>query len=88
MLILGLGWGLLAAGIHAFMYVFVLSASINGLCHYKGYQNFENTATNIRPSRCSPAAKDCTTTITAILEARSSASAAANSIPPGPSSAC
>jgi stearoyl-CoA desaturase (Delta-9 desaturase) len=47
-LTLGLGWGLFAAGFHAFMYVFVLSSSINGLCHYKGYKNFENTATNIR----------------------------------------
>jgi stearoyl-CoA desaturase (delta-9 desaturase) len=47
-LTLGIGWGLFAAAFHAFMYVFVLSASINGLCHYKGYRNFENTATNIR----------------------------------------
>ena len=39
---------LLAAGIHAVMYVFVLSSSINGLCHTAGYRNFENTATNIR----------------------------------------
>lgn len=45
---LGLWWGLLAAGIHAFMYVFVLSSSINGLCHHVGYKNFDNTATNIR----------------------------------------
>jgi stearoyl-CoA desaturase (delta-9 desaturase) len=47
-LVLGLWWGLLAAGIHAVMYVFVLSSSINGLCHTVGYRNFENTATNIR----------------------------------------
>ncbi len=47
-LVLGLGWGLLAAGIHAVMYVFVLSSSINGLCHHVGYRNFDNTATNIR----------------------------------------
>ena len=45
---LGIGWGLLAAGIHAVMFVFVLSSSINGLCHHVGYKNFENTATNIR----------------------------------------
>jgi len=45
---LGLWWGLLAAGIHAVMYVFVLSSSINGLCHSVGYRNFDNTATNIR----------------------------------------
>ena len=45
---LGLGWGLLAAGIHAVMYVFVLSSSINGLCHAVGYKNFDNTATNLR----------------------------------------
>lgn len=47
-LVLGIGWGLLAAGIHAIMYVFVLSSSINGLCHHVGYKNFENTATNLR----------------------------------------
>jgi stearoyl-CoA desaturase (Delta-9 desaturase) len=47
-LVLGLWWGLLAAGIHAVMYVFVLSSSINGLCHHVGYRNFDNTATNIR----------------------------------------
>jgi stearoyl-CoA desaturase (delta-9 desaturase) len=47
-LVLGLGWGLLAAAIHLFMYVFVLSSSINGLCHYLGYRNFDNTATNLR----------------------------------------
>lgn len=46
--VLGLGWGLFAAGFHAFMYVFVLSSSINGLCHYYGYRNFDNTATNVR----------------------------------------
>ena len=45
---LGLWWGLLAAGVHAVMYVFVLSSSINGLCHYVGYRNFDNTATNVR----------------------------------------
>ena len=47
-LALGFWWGLLAAGIHAVMYVFVLSSSINGLCHHVGYRNFDNTATNIR----------------------------------------
>jgi stearoyl-CoA desaturase (delta-9 desaturase) len=46
--VLGLWWGLLAAGLHAVMYVFVLSSSINGLCHHVGYRNFDNTATNIR----------------------------------------
>ena len=46
--VLGPVWGLFAAGLHAFMYVFVLSSSINGLCHHVGYKNFENTATNIR----------------------------------------
>ena len=46
--ILGIGWGLLAASIHAVVYVFVLSSSINGLCHAVGYKNFDNTATNLR----------------------------------------
>lgn len=45
---LGVGWGLFAAGFHAFMYVFVLSSSINGLCHTVGQRNFNNTATNVR----------------------------------------
>lgn len=47
-LVLGLWWGLLAAGIHAVTYVFFLTSSINGLCHHAGYRNFDNTATNIR----------------------------------------
>ena len=46
--LIGVSWGLLAAAIHGFVYIFVLSSSINGLCHYWGYKNFENTATNIR----------------------------------------
>jgi stearoyl-CoA desaturase (delta-9 desaturase) len=46
--VIGLGWGLLAAAIHAVIYVFVLSSSINGLCHHVGYKNFDNTATNLR----------------------------------------
>ena len=46
--LIGVWWALLAAGIHAVMYVFVLSSSINGLCHHVGYKNFPNTATNIR----------------------------------------
>ena len=45
---LGLWWGLFAAALHAVMYVFVLSASINGLCHFAGYKNFANTATNLK----------------------------------------
>lgn len=36
--VLGPVWGLFAAGLHAFMYVFVLSSSINGLCHHVGYR--------------------------------------------------
>jgi stearoyl-CoA desaturase (Delta-9 desaturase) len=47
-LVFGLRLGLLAAGIHAVLYVGVLSSSINGLCHWVGYRNFDNTATNIR----------------------------------------
>jgi stearoyl-CoA desaturase (delta-9 desaturase) len=41
-------WGLFAAGFAGFMYVFVLSPSINGLCHAFGYKNFDNTAGNFR----------------------------------------
>jgi len=47
-LVLGLWWGVFAAVVHAVMYVFVLSSSINGLCHTFGYRNFDNTATNVR----------------------------------------
>jgi fatty-acid desaturase len=46
--LIGVGWGLLAAGLHALTYVFFLSSSINGLCHTRGYRTFDNTATNIR----------------------------------------
>jgi stearoyl-CoA desaturase (delta-9 desaturase) len=46
--VLGIGWGLLAAGLHAVIYVFALTSSINGLCHHVCYKNFDNTATNIR----------------------------------------
>jgi stearoyl-CoA desaturase (delta-9 desaturase) len=46
--LIGIGPALLAAAIHAMMYVFVLSSSINGLCHAVGYKNFDNTATNLR----------------------------------------
>ena len=47
-LLIGTGPALTAAAIHAFTYVFVLSSSINGLCHAVGYRNFDNTATNLR----------------------------------------
>jgi stearoyl-CoA desaturase (delta-9 desaturase) len=46
--LIGVGWGLLAAGLHGVIYVFFLSSSINGLCHARGYRTFQNTATNIR----------------------------------------
>jgi len=46
--LIGVGWALFAAATHGVLYVFVLSPSINGLCHYHGYKNFNNTATNIR----------------------------------------
>jgi len=41
-------WGLFTVGFAGFMYVFVLSSSINGLCHQFGYKNFDNTAGNFR----------------------------------------
>jgi stearoyl-CoA desaturase (Delta-9 desaturase) len=41
-------WGLFASVFAGFLYVFVLSSSINGLCHYFGYKNFDNTAGNFR----------------------------------------
>ncbi|MDP3875132.1 MAG: fatty acid desaturase [bacterium] len=44
--ILGIKWGLIAAGIHTVMYMCVLTSSINGLCHYTGSKNFANSAYN------------------------------------------
>ncbi len=41
-------WGLFTVAFAGFMYVFVLSSSINGLCHRFGYKNFDNTAGNFR----------------------------------------
>jgi stearoyl-CoA desaturase (delta-9 desaturase) len=40
--------GLLAASLHAVLYVFVLAPLINGLGHWRGSQNFTNTAYNSR----------------------------------------
>jgi stearoyl-CoA desaturase (delta-9 desaturase) len=45
--VIGVRWGLLAAGLHGVIYVFFLSSSINGLCHVRGFRTFDNTATNI-----------------------------------------
>jgi stearoyl-CoA desaturase (Delta-9 desaturase) len=45
-LVLGLGPGLIAASVHAVLYVFVLAPLINGLGHWRGAQNFSNTAYN------------------------------------------
>ena len=40
--------GLIAAGAHAVLYVFVLAPAINGLGHWRGAKNFNNTAFNSR----------------------------------------
>ena len=45
-LVLGVGPGLAAALIHAVLYVFVAAPLINGLGHWRGAQNFGNTAYN------------------------------------------
>jgi stearoyl-CoA desaturase (delta-9 desaturase) len=45
-LVLGTGLGLIAASVHAVLYVFVLAPLINGLGHWRGAQNFSNTAYN------------------------------------------
>jgi stearoyl-CoA desaturase (Delta-9 desaturase) len=47
-LILGLWSGLIAAAIHAVLYVFVVAPLINGIGHWRGAQNFGNTAYNSR----------------------------------------
>ncbi len=40
-------WGLLASAISMLIYI-VSSSTINGLCHWIGYKNFENTAMNLQ----------------------------------------
>lgn len=40
--------GLIAAGAHAVLYVVVLAPAINGLGHWRGAKNFNNTAFNSR----------------------------------------
>jgi fatty-acid desaturase len=47
-LVLGLRPGLVAAPAHAIVYVFVLAPLINGLGHWRGAQDFDNTAYNSR----------------------------------------
>ncbi|MBI2206753.1 MAG: fatty acid desaturase [Candidatus Rokubacteria bacterium] len=47
-LTLGLWGGLAAAVLHAVLYVFVVAPLINGLGHWRGAQNFMNTAYNSR----------------------------------------
>ena len=47
-LTLGVWSGLLVALTHAVLYVFVLAPVINGLGHWRGAQNFANTAYNSR----------------------------------------
>ncbi|MGH7277738.1 MAG: fatty acid desaturase [Candidatus Rokuibacteriota bacterium] len=46
--VLGFWPGIIAAVVHAVLYVFVLAPLINGLGHWHGGQNFENTAYNWR----------------------------------------
>jgi stearoyl-CoA desaturase (Delta-9 desaturase) len=43
---IGIGPGLVAGVVHAVLYVFVLAPMINALGHWRGSQNFENTARN------------------------------------------
>jgi stearoyl-CoA desaturase (delta-9 desaturase) len=47
-LVIGLWPGLAAGFIHAGLYVFLLAPLINGLGHWQGRQNYENTAYNWR----------------------------------------
>jgi stearoyl-CoA desaturase (delta-9 desaturase) len=44
--LLGVWAGLIAAGVHAVLYVLVLAPLINVLGHWRGTKNFENTAYN------------------------------------------
>jgi stearoyl-CoA desaturase (delta-9 desaturase) len=47
-LVMGIWPGLIAAGLHAILYVLVLAPLVNGLGHWRGGQNFANTARNSR----------------------------------------
>ena len=47
-LTLGVWCGLIASFVHAVLYVFVMAPLINGLGHWRGAQNFRNTAYNWR----------------------------------------
>ncbi|MBI3634853.1 MAG: fatty acid desaturase [Candidatus Rokubacteria bacterium] len=51
-LLLGPVPGLVAAAVHAILYVFVAAPLINGLGHWRGAQNFANTAYNSRVLAC------------------------------------
>ncbi len=48
-LVLGFWPGVIAGLAHAVLYVFVLAPTINGLGHWRGAQNFANTAYNSAP---------------------------------------
>jgi stearoyl-CoA desaturase (Delta-9 desaturase) len=45
--LMGIAWGVPTGLAHGFFYI-MLSGSVNSLCHWFGYRNFENTATNLR----------------------------------------
>ena len=47
MLMFGVWWGLGAWVFHIVAYI-LLNASINSICHMKGYRNFDNKATNVQ----------------------------------------
>jgi len=47
MLMFGVWWGLGAWCFHIVAYI-LLNASINSICHMKGYRNFDNKATNVQ----------------------------------------
>jgi stearoyl-CoA desaturase (delta-9 desaturase) len=47
-ILVGPGPGLVAGGLHAVVYVFVMAPLINALGHWRGDRNFENTAYNLR----------------------------------------
>ena len=47
MLMFGVWWGLAAWAFHIVAYI-LLNASINSICHMRGYRNFDNKATNVQ----------------------------------------
>ena len=82
--VIGLWWTLLGAGIHAVMYVFVLSSSINGLCHYRRLPELRQHRDQHPHPRADHRRRGAPQQPSRLsAQSRNSASRRARSIPPG-----